>query len=309
MRIRTGALALTLAAGLATGALAAPGCDRACLDGLADQYIAAMIARSPQTLPWAATVRASENGVPIAIGDGLWATINASAKTALRAADPITGQAVWIGVVEEHGQPGFLALRLKAEGDKIAEAEMIVRRKGGPPQYGEPEHYVPDPAFAEAPAGIRQDRKTLVAAADAYFSGLEGKAAAHPRFDQDCARVDNGVSTTSGAATEGGVAGCEAQFKARVFAPIRDVRARRYPIVDEARGLVIAAGAFDLPATAPKPAAGKGLAWAADYPYSVGFLTAFKVRDGKIARIESVSSALPYLMPSPWSAIPAAKAR
>ena len=299
------ALALTFAAGLAAPAFAAPAapaCDRACLDGLADQVLAAMIARSPQTLPWAGTVKASENGVPIAIGDGLWATITASSKAALRAADPSTGQAVWIGVVEEHGQPGFLALRLKADGRRIAEAELIVRRKGGPPQYGEPEHYVPDPAFAEAPTGARQDRKALIAAADAYFTGLEGKAAARPPFAADCARVDNGVTTTSGPAAEGGVTGCEAQFKARVFAPIRDVRGRRYPIVDEARGVVIAAGAFDLPATAPKPQAGKGLAWAADYPYSVGYLTAFKVRGGEIARIESVSTALPYLMPSPWSA-------
>lgn len=297
-------LALTLAAGLATGAAAAPSapvCDRACLDGLADQVLAAMIARKPGALPWAGMVRASENGVPIAIGDGLWATITASSKAALRAADPSTGQAAWIGVVEEHGQPGFLALRLKADGRKIAEAELIVRREGGPPQYGEPERYVPDPVFAEAPTGVRQDRKALIAAADAYFSGLEGKAAARPPFAADCARVDNGLATTKGAATEGGVEGCAAQFKARVFAPVRDVRARRYPIVDEARGVVIAAGTFDLPATAPKPAAGKGLAWAADYPYSVGFLTAFKVRDGKIARIESVSTALPYLMPSPWT--------
>jgi hypothetical protein len=307
MRIWTGALALTLAAGLASAAgSAAPktqACDRACLDGLVDQYLAGMIARSPQSLPWAATVHATENGVPIMIGDGLWATITARSKTPLRGADPATGQAVWIGVVEEHGQPGFLALRLKADGRRIAEAEMIVRRKGGPPQFGEPEHYAPDAAFDQTEAP--QERRALIAAVDGYFSGLEGDAKAHPLFDADCARTDNGLSTTSGPAAEGGVAGCQAQLRARVFAPIRDVRGRRYPLVDEARGLVIAAGAFDLPATAPKPPAGTGLAWAADYPYSVGFLTAFKVRRGKIARIESVSSALPYLMPSPWSAAPA----
>lgn len=296
-------LLLTTAAGAAQAAAKAPDCDRACLNGLADQYIAAMIARAPDTAPWAKTVRFSENGVPMAIGDGLWATINARSKDALRAADPKTGQVAWIGVVEEHGQPAFLALRLKVEGGRIAEAETIVRRKGGPPQFGDPDHYVHDAAFGEAvPPKARADRKTLIGVVNAYFSGLQGDAAARPKFDSGCARMDNGVVTTSGETAEGGIEGCEAQFRARVFAPIRNVRARRFAVADETTDVVVAAGLFDLPGTEPKPPAGKGLAWAADYPYSVDFLAAFKIRDGRIFRIDSVSGALPYLMPSPWVA-------
>jgi hypothetical protein len=279
---------------------AAAACDRACLDGMADRYLDAMVAKTPAALPWAPVVRFSENSVPMAIGDGLWGSSTAHAATALRAADPISGQVAWMGVVEEHGQPAFLALRLKVEGGRIAEVETVVRRKGGPPQYSDPAKYAHDPAFAEASAG-RPAPAALKALANGYFDALEGKSGAQPRLAPDCERLDNGVATTKGATAEGGVEGCAAQFGARVFKPVSRVRERRYPVADTARGVIIATGFLDLPAHADKPETGKGLAWAATYPYSIGFMTAFKSDDGRIRRIDSISAALPYRMPSPWS--------
>ena len=305
-RILLAASALAIfAAGAAQAAPAkarAVACDRACLDGLADRYLDAMVAKTPASAPFAPVVRFSENSVPMMIGDGLWGSSTAHSATALRAADPATGQVAWMGVVEEHGQPAFLALRLKVTGGKIAEVETVVRRKGGPPQYSEPAGYVHDPAFAEASAG-RPAAAALKALVNGYFDGLEGKSDAHPSLAADCERLDNGVATTKGAAAEGGVEGCEAQFRARVFKPVSRVRERRYPVVDTARGVVIATGFFDLPAhaDAPAPAAGKGLAWAATYPYSVGYMAAFKIDNGRIRRIDSISAALPYQMPSQWS--------
>ncbi len=279
----------------------APACDRACLDGFADRYLDAMVARAPAGLPWAAGVRYSENSVPMMIGDGAWATLTAHTNAPLRAADPSTGQVVWMGEIEDHGQPGFLALRLRIDHGRIAEAEAVLRRKGGPPQYGDPLTYVHDASFAAAePEKRRPSRSRLIAQVGAYFDGLEGKAGAQPGFDPRCARFDNGVATTAGDTAEGGVQGCEAQFKAGVFKPIARVRSRRLPVVDESRGVVVAAGFFDLPARSAKPEAGKGLAWAADYPFSVGFIAAFKLRDGHIWRVDTISNAQPYLMPSPW---------
>ena len=277
----------------------ASGCDRDCLLGQARRFMDAMVARAPQTLPWAQSVRYSENAVPMQIGDGLWGTISGHTPPALEAADPAAGQVAWIGVVQEHGQPAFYALRLKIEDGRIAEAEAVIRRKGGPPQYGDPDQFPPAPAFAAAlPASQRAGRKALNDAVDGYFAAIEGRRpAAEVRLGPDCRRLDNGVLTSTGPDAEGGVQGCRAQLQARVFAPIRDVRARRYPIVDEARGVVIAEGLFDLPATAAKPAAGLG--WAADYPYSVDYLAAFKLEHGRIVAIDSVSDALPYLMPPP----------
>ena len=112
----------------------ARGCDRACLTGLAERYMDAMVARTPAVLPWAQPNRLSENAVALDVGDGLWGTISGHGQPVLEAADPATGQAAWFGVVQEHGQPAFLALRLKAEDGKITEVETVVRRKGGPPR-------------------------------------------------------------------------------------------------------------------------------------------------------------------------------
>jgi hypothetical protein len=276
-------------------AAARPSCDRGCLIDVAHRYMDALAAQKPQSLPWAETVRYSENSVPMAIGDGIWATASARSSAALEAADPSTGQVAWLGVVEEHGQPAFYAVRLKVEAGRISQAEAVVRRKGGPPQFGDTASYAHDAGFAQAG---HESRKQLISSVDGYFAGLAGGKAS-PRFDPGCARQDNGLATTAGPGSEGGIEGCAAQFKARVFAPVARVRDLQHPIIDEARGVVVSTGFLDLPATSPKPV-GKGLAWAADYPYSVGFITAFKIRDGRIFRIESVSGALPYGMPSPW---------
>jgi hypothetical protein len=295
------AVALSLLAGAAQAKThAASACDRACLDGLADRYLDAMVAKTPASVPWAPVVLFSENSVPMAIGDGLWGSSTAHSATALRAADPGSGQVAWMGVVEEHGQPAFLALRLKVVNGGIAEVETVVRRKGGPPQYSDPAAYAHDPAFAEASAGGAAP-VALRTVVGGYFDALEGKASARPALAAGCERLDNGVATTKGATAEGGVQGCAAQFSAHVFKPVSRVRERRYPVIDTARGVVIATGFLDLPAHADKPPAGQGLAWAATYPYSVGYMAAFKVRKGRIARIDSISAALPYRMPSPWS--------
>ena len=304
MDLRTPALLLALACAVpaaAKPAHPAPACDRACLDGMADRYIAAMEARAPDGLPWAKLVRYSENNVSMAIGDGLWATITDHSKTPLRAADPATGQVVWMGEIADHGQPGFMALRLKVEGGRIAEAEAVLRRKGGQPQYGDPEAYAHDPAFA-AKASAPLAPKALTATVDGYFDALQGKRGAAVKFAPGCERQDNGVATTSGATADGGVPGCAAQIKAGVFKPIEHVRARRYLVVDAARGVVIAAGLYDLPGVDGKPEPGKGLAWATDYPYSIAFISAFKVDKGGVWRVDTISNAEPYLMPSPWGA-------
>ena len=305
------ALALVLAAAGPAAARPAPrhaaaACDRTCLDGMVDRYLDAMIARAPGGLPWARIVRYSENNVSMAIGDGVWATITARTTTPLRASDPASGQAVWMGEIADHGQPGFMVLRLKVEGGKIAEAEAVLRRKGGPPEYGDPEAYAHDPAFAaSAKAAKPLAAKALVGIVDGYFDAVQGRRGAAPKLAAGCARQDNGVATTSGATAEGGLQGCAAQIRAGLFKPIEEVRARRYLVVDTARGVVIATGVLDLPGAMPKPDPAKGLAWAADYPFSVGFISAFKIKDGGVWRMDTISNAEPYLMPSPWSGAPA----
>src|SRR5579859_15803 len=105
-------------------------CDRACLYGFVDQYLAALLAKDPARVPWAKTVKFTENNVVLQIGDGLWGTISGMGADDLRAADPTDGQVAYYGVVDERGNKAFFALRLKVEDRKISEVETIVDRKG-----------------------------------------------------------------------------------------------------------------------------------------------------------------------------------
>jgi hypothetical protein len=200
-----------LALALAESAQAKTVCDRACLEGLTDAYLEAMVAKAPAKLPWAPVVRYSENGVHMMVGDALWATITAHGAPVLRASDPVAGEAAWFGEVQEHGQPAFLALRLKAVDGRIAEVETLVRRKGGPAPFGDPEDWRADPAFARPSPGAR---KALLDAAGHLAPG--------------CLRADNGVRQSA-------------------CVPVRP-RAQVLPLADAARGIVVATGFFDYPA-------------------------------------------------------------
>jgi hypothetical protein len=287
---------LAAAALLAAGSSvhAAESCDRTCLIGVADQYMDAMAAQKPAGLPWADKVRYSENSVPMAIGDGLWGAISGHSKTALKVADPKTGEVAWMGETEEHGQPGFFAMTMKVEGGKIASVDAVIRRSGGPPEYSDPAKWEPDPTFGETERKPLT-RAQLVAQVNGYLDAQEGKSSL-VRFAPDCGRKVNGVVVTKGKAATGGVEGCAAQVKAGVFKPIEKVRARRFPVVDEAHGIVVVEGYQDFPekldAYAGRPAPAK-------YPYSLGFIAAFKIKDGGVYCVEEISTALPYRMPPP----------
>ena len=296
----TAALMALAPAVLAGKTWAAEACGRDCLIGIADQYMDAMAAQKPAGVPWAATVHYSENSVPIAIGDGLWGAISAHGKSALKAADPKTGDVAWMGEIEEHGQPGFFAMHMKVVDRRIAAVDAVIRRAGGPPEYGDPAQWTPDPAFAE-PEKKPLTRAQLTAAAGAYLDAVQGSAKAQPRFAETCGRKVNGVTVTAGKAATGGVEGCAAQIRAGVFKPIEQVRARRFPVVDEAHGVVIASGYMDYPETeeAYTGADGKTRPAPAKYPYSIGFIAAFKIKDGAVYCVEEFSTALPYGMPAP----------
>jgi len=50
-------------------------CDRACLEGVVDQYIAALSAHDPKRLPLSEDVTYTENDQKIDVGDGFWKTV------------------------------------------------------------------------------------------------------------------------------------------------------------------------------------------------------------------------------------------
>ena len=89
------AAVLTFAIGSAT----ATDCDRACLEGFVNQYLAALVASDPGNLPLAKNPRYTENGQELKLGDGMWGPTVTLGSYKLYFADPKAGQ---VGFLRNH---------------------------------------------------------------------------------------------------------------------------------------------------------------------------------------------------------------
>src|SRR5688572_33004739 len=72
-------------------------CDRACLEGLIDQYLAAVVAHDPSKLPLSKDVKYSENDQMLAVGDGFWKTASGVGNYQHVFAAPELGQVATMG--------------------------------------------------------------------------------------------------------------------------------------------------------------------------------------------------------------------
>lgn len=282
-------------------------CNRSCLIGFLHSYMDALAHKDPARAHFAKSVRFTENNVEMPIGDGLWNSVSGVAQTGLEVADTETGNAAWFGTVQEHGEYAYYAMRLRVEEGQIAEVETVVDRKGTlPAPFGNPQELVHDPAFAEPlQPDERRPRERLMAVANGYFSTVElNDGQIFTWFDPDCQRTENGISTTRGGSGAASIAqGCEAQFKLGIYRINKRVRERRYPIVDEERGIVVGTGFFDHANTFDtyKTNDGKERKTALKWPNSISLMEAFKIRNGLIYRVEAVFTYVPYFMHSPWA--------
>jgi hypothetical protein len=283
-------------------------CDYKCLTGFVRGYMEALAKKDPSRVRIAPGVRFTENNVELSLGhEGLWNTITSVAPTGLEAADVTTGEGAWIGTVEEHGEPVYYGMRLRVQDRQIVEVETVVVRKTGLPlPFGNAKTLVHDPAFAEVLAPEqRRPRERLHAVADSYFNTVElNDGIVFAPFDAGCARIENGIVTTAAAAgLAGSIAqGCEEQFKLGIYRINKRIRERRYPIIDEERGVVVSTGFFDHANTFDtyKTTDGKDRKTLLKWPNSISLVEAFKIRDGRIHRIEAVFTYVPYFMHSPF---------
>jgi hypothetical protein len=104
-------------------------CDRACLEGVVDQYLAAMTAKDPKRLPLSADVRYTENDQPMQLGDGSWKTLEGPGNYKHIFADPEAGQVVFMGTMHEAGKPLLMSLRIRIQLGRITEVEAIYFRQ------------------------------------------------------------------------------------------------------------------------------------------------------------------------------------
>jgi hypothetical protein len=288
-------------------------CDYDCLLEYAQNYIAALADRDWSRARLAPDVIFAENNVVMPVGnDGLWGTISGVRDGEMMVADEQTGNAAWFGIVEEHGNPAYLAVRIQVEDGLITEIESVVNRLPDMPKpFGNPDTVTHDPVWDDIlPPEQRRSRERLVAVADGYFNTVElNDGDVFTLFDEDCARLENGVSTTSGSTNISGggnaaniASGCEAQFRLGIYRINKRIRDRRYPLIDEKRGVVLGSGFFDHANTFDRYTLtdGREMRTVLKWPNSITLLEAFKIRNGRIWRIEAVFTYVPYFMPSPF---------
>ena len=307
------AFAILSAAGAASAqptTIVPPTCERQCLIGFVDRYLDALVAHDPARLPLVRDVKYTENGATLQLGDGLWGTVEKRGDYKLYFVDPQTQEAGFTGTMIESGRQVIVALRLHIQSAaRISQVEMFVARQslGGGPGGGKPPVMTEKPIFyQDVPPSQRRSREQMVAIADSYFEGLEHATETLTPFDPQCQRLENGMVTANNPAAPPGMSRmtCGEQFATHFSPFISHVRERRFPIVDQERGLVLALAFFDHEGRIKdvKLTDGSDLHVPPpfDAPFAFGLFELFKIQDGKIMRVEAVLNTVPYGSKSGW---------
>jgi hypothetical protein len=290
-------------------------CDRACLEGLVDRYLDAVIAHDPSKAPIVKDAKFTENGQKLELGDGLWNTMSGKGTYRLFVTDPEAGEVAFLGSIREDNTPAMIALRLKVRNRQIAEIETFIQRSDRSAVGFEKTGY----QWTETiPPAERMTREELIKTANMYFSGMQkndGKGD-YP-FADDCNRIENGGMSTNTPTPAGQTRpdpktannyssqwSCMEQFKSGLLHFVTRIRDRRYVAVDPERGLVFSFIFFDHSGgdtrTFQTPdgrtvTAGPAQLWT----WQLGEL--FKIEKGKIHQIEAIMERAPYGMNSGWS--------
>src|SRR6187401_673052 len=157
-------------------------CDKACLHGIADAYLAALVAHDPSKAPIAPNAKFTEQAQPMTVGEGqLWKLTTEGPTTfKIPVADPVVGQ-IGLIVMLKAALPPIpargggagpaapaptgpaivqLALRLKVQNRQITEAEHVFARIATPAQIAALQ--TPRPALlATVPSAQRTPRSVM----------------------------------------------------------------------------------------------------------------------------------------------------
>lgn len=264
--------------------------DRTTLLAILDGFIAAKHRGDEIASMLARGARATENGA--ASPDEFWRHVMPTAYR-LAFADATTGEAGCHATFNEGPLVGISSLRLRLDASgQIAEIESLVARKGDSNAFSPHRLTAPNPLFDRVEeVATRRSRAELIAIADAYFNAIEASNGEGAAISVNCDRIENGMRTTNNPA--GGLPwDCREGMK--IFGYIERVRDRRYPLIDEARGLVLSLAALEVPkdSVLSLEVEGKRL----DRPQaerSIFLSELFKISDGRIEAIDVVVRNMP----------------
>jgi len=309
-------------AAVPAGGAVQPVCDRVCMTGMVDRYLAALVRHDPTGLPLNRDVKFTENTARLKVGsEGLWIAAS-EAPTGFRiyAIDVPAGQAGFYGVMKERDRPLIIALRLKVVNGQITEIEHVLARNLRPDAVRNLAN--PRPEFVTSlPAANRLPRAQMVNIADSYFEAIEHANGKLAPFADDCVRRENGGQTThnakpvpwpvplgSKAADDAmayiGTLSCSDQLDTHVMDFITRLWPRRHEVVDEDLGLVFSFPLFqhrggsgtlkvyNVPGVDSLPLGGSSSNMQAG--------EIFKIDRGHIVAVEAMGAQLPYGTKSGW---------
>ncbi len=274
---RTRALTALLASIALAPAVQAQSCNDQCLKGFLHQYLMQLPKHDPDALPLASHVQAQENTMPVPLGEGSWKNVTA-VLPGLEFADPVSHQVVYAGGVRRGDVLGTFFVRLKVEGGKITESEIIttgagavmpprsaaaarpdgarpiaaaeggaggaaggVARGGPPPAPDLSGLMYPDILYdAIVPVSRRLDRAHLMQIPLLYAEGLAKGDGSIPPFGPRCDRwAAGGRKLTNNPAARGGAITCAMAVDGMKRVQGREVLNRRVVIVDVPHGIAI----------------------------------------------------------------------
>lgn len=294
-----------------------PSMDREALEAVADAYVSAVLDQDPSQLPLAADVRFTENSQEIKLGEGVWCTSSRepAPRRAVCFTDVPRQQLAVLTMLAEHGEQSLLAVRLAVNGDRqVSEIEHLVARSRNNLSSlfnpdgvdGERAHFK-----EQLPPSERASRQELIAAANAYFDGIEANDGSRIPVIDECLRFENGLRTVRREVTGtgfasgygGGQLGIADAISSGRYEYITAVRDRRF-LCDEERGLVLALAFFDhlgkLTSVNVKGVGEVELPPVARRPSSTQMFELFKVAGGKIVAIEAFLDFFQYGTKSAW---------
>lgn len=262
-------------------------CDRACLRGMIDRYLDALIKHDPKPLPLAAKVRFTEDTQDLQLGEGLWRTIEGLRPFRQDILDVRGGVAGVHVVAIEGGQPVLVAVRLKIDGGKISGVESTVVRNREEGMIFNIE------AIKEASAAMnvtpalaqRNTREDLQRLALLYPEGLRvgSFVKADAQITKEAYRFENGQLMAGPGCTF--FAGCDNVREQRV-PTLAGIKAR-VAAIDEEQGIVWLRMNF-----------GPGSLMRGQGELSVWEM--FKIYDGSIQAIEAFMEVVPVATPFLW---------
>ena len=333
--VAAGVLLSTEAAVAGQGA-GAGGCDKACLNGIADRYLAALVAHDPSKAPMAPNAKFTEQARVLPVGEGLWkSAVEGPTTFKIPVPDPGAGQIGLILMMKAsasafpapQGRGGLppaadagpaniqLALRLKVQNRQITEAEHIIARISAPSQLNALK--TPRPAFAQTvPPAARTARSVMFLIANAYYDALVLGDGELVPFADDCGRRENGMHTAGvGRPADapppppgfgGTPTDCAGQLTARAMTYIGSIDLRRIWIADEEKGLVFALTMFRHPLEQKSITIlntdGTTAERAINFnPFDLEAAHIYKISGGKMHEIEAMGFSLPLNSKNGWS--------